>query len=83
MHQTANDDTKGSDTDPVSILYDMRDGQFETEVSAAKSRRVLMKIDAVVMPLIVISMTLAFLDKVPSSPIHTYILIKYIRLTIT
>ena len=72
MHQTANIDTKGSNADPVSILCDMRDGQFETEVSAAKSRRVLMKIDAVVMPLIVISMTLAFLDKVPSSPIHIY-----------
>ncbi|KAJ5618004.1 Major facilitator superfamily domain general substrate transporter [Penicillium hordei] len=63
MHQTANVDTKGSATDPVSILCDMRDGEFEPEVSAAKSRRVLMKIDAVVMPLIVISMTLAFLDK--------------------
>lgn len=82
MHQTANVDTKGSGTDPVSILYDVRDGQFEPEVSAAKSRRVLMKIDAVVMPLIVISMTLAFLDKVPSSPIHLYIPTKYMVLTI-
>lgn len=69
MHETANADLKGPDTAAASILYDMHNGQFDPEVSAAKSRSVLLKIDFVVMPLIVISMTLAFLDKVPSSPI--------------
>ncbi|KAJ5651425.1 Major facilitator superfamily domain general substrate transporter [Penicillium longicatenatum] len=63
MHQTVTADNKDHDTVPASILCDVHHGQLETEVSAAQSRRILLKIDSVVLPLIVVSMTLAFLDK--------------------
>jgi hypothetical protein len=77
MHQTVTADNKDHDTVPESILCDVHHGQLETEVSAAQSRRILLKIDSVVLPLIVVSMTLAFLDKVIDSfalptLIHTY-----------
>lgn len=64
MHETVNADNKDHECAPISILCDVHHGQLEAEVSAAQSRRVLLKIDLVVMPLIVVSMTLAFLDKV-------------------
>ncbi|KAJ0420118.1 major facilitator superfamily domain-containing protein [Aspergillus carlsbadensis] len=47
----------------ASVSGDLHDGQLITDIPTSKSRRVLLKIDLVVMPLIVISMTLAFLDK--------------------
>ncbi|KAL2799555.1 hypothetical protein BJX66DRAFT_322089 [Aspergillus keveii] len=47
----------------ASVLGDLHDGQTVTDIPTSKSRRVLLKIDLVVMPLIVVSMTLAFLDK--------------------
>jgi hypothetical protein len=49
---------------PTDVLGDLRQGQLDTEVTTSQSRRVLLKIDSIVMPLIVIAMTLAFLDKV-------------------
>jgi hypothetical protein len=64
MHQAENVDSKDHGTTPVRIMYDIHHGQIESEVPATQYRRVLLKIDLVVMPLIVVAMTLAFLDKV-------------------
>jgi hypothetical protein len=64
MHQHGTFDNKNHEMTPIGMLFDLQHGQLETEVSATQSRRVLLKIDLVVMPLIVLAMTLAFLDKV-------------------
>lgn len=45
-------------------MYDIHHGQIESDIPAKQYRRVLLKIDLVVMPRIVMAMTLAFLDKV-------------------
>ncbi|KAJ6035617.1 Major facilitator superfamily domain general substrate transporter [Penicillium canescens] len=63
MHQAENFDSKDHGITPVSIMYDIHHGQIESEIPATQYRCVLLKIDLVVMPLIVIAMTLAFLDK--------------------
>jgi hypothetical protein len=38
------------------------------EITEAQAKRILLKTDLVIMPLIVLSMTLAFLDKVCTCP---------------
>jgi predicted cobalt transporter CbtA len=64
MHQAENADSKDHTITPASIMYGIHHGEIESEIPATQYRRVLLKIDLVVMPLIVIAMTLAFLDKV-------------------
>jgi hypothetical protein len=64
MDRPAREADKGQEMPMASVLGDLHDGQTVTDIPTSKSRRVLLKIDLVVMPLIVISMTLAFLDKV-------------------
>ena len=55
------------DMGSARVIDDLRQGQLDTENSKAQSQRVLLKIDSVVMPLIAVAMTLAFLDKVSGS----------------
>lgn len=55
---------KSNDMAPDSLIVDLRQGELDADIPKAESKRVLMKIDLVVMPLVVIAMTLAFLDKV-------------------
>lgn len=62
QNAATNEEQKDRDTSTAEVLEDLRDGQ---EVPKSQSRRVLLKIDLVIMPLIVLAMTLAFLDKVP------------------
>jgi hypothetical protein len=62
MHTVmTNEEQKARDASTAEVLEDLRDDQ---EVSRSQFRRVLLKIDLVIMPLIVLAMTLAFLDKV-------------------
>ncbi|CAI7657720.1 unnamed protein product [Penicillium pancosmium] len=63
---------KDQEIAPADILSDFQQGGLATEASAAQSRRVLLKIDSIVMPLIVVAMTLAFLDK----PTQQYMVLK-------
>lgn len=65
LNASMNEEQKAHGASTAEVLEDLRDGQ---EVSKAQSRRVLLKIDLVIMPLIVLAMTLAFLDKVPTAP---------------
>jgi len=51
----------------MAVSSDTGEGQVDVP-SPAKCRQVRIKTDLVVMPLITISMTLAFLDKVSTSP---------------
>ncbi|CAL5870950.1 uncharacterized protein PFLUO_LOCUS5192 [Penicillium psychrofluorescens] len=60
LNASMNEEQKAHGASTAEVLEDLRDGQ---EVSKAQSRRVLLKIDLVIMPLIVLAMTLAFLDK--------------------
>ncbi|KAJ5710012.1 Major facilitator superfamily domain general substrate transporter [Penicillium malachiteum] len=55
--------SKSNEMAPDHLIIDLRQGELDTDIPKAESKRVLMKIDLVVMPLVVISMTLAFLDK--------------------
>ena len=50
----------------MAVSSDTAEGQVDVP-SSAKCRQVRIKTDLVVMPLITISMTLAFLDKVSTS----------------
>lgn len=64
MDPTTAGDHKVQEPGEDNVISELRQGSLDANLSAAQSRRVLLKIDAVVMPLIVIAMTLAFLDKV-------------------
>ncbi|KAJ5116943.1 Major facilitator superfamily domain general substrate transporter [Penicillium angulare] len=63
MEAQSKQPSKSHDAVADDIIADLRQGDLDTEVPKAESKRVLLKIDLVIMPLIVLSMTLAFLDK--------------------
>lgn len=64
MPPAQNDDGKDNNVYPISTMDVLGLQELDAELTATQNRRVLLKIDLVVMPLIVIAMTLAFLDKV-------------------
>ncbi|KAL3464723.1 major facilitator superfamily domain-containing protein [Aspergillus heterothallicus] len=63
MDRSVHEVEKGLEIPTAGVLGELQHEQLVEEIPAAESRRVLLKIDLVVMPLIVVAMTLAFLDK--------------------
>ncbi|KAL2848519.1 major facilitator superfamily domain-containing protein [Aspergillus pseudoustus] len=63
MDRSPHEIEKGQEIPTASVLGDLQHEHLNTQIPASKFRRVLLKIDLVVMPLIVLAMTLAFLDK--------------------
>lgn len=64
MSSTTKDAEKDDRVSTPEVLCGLEVGDIDSNVSHAQFQRVLFKIDLVVMPLIVVAMTLAFLDKV-------------------
>ena len=56
--------TKDDDQDVKQIVEASETSEIRPEILEAQAKRILLKTDLVIMPLIVLSMTLAFLDKV-------------------
>ena len=56
--------TKDDDQDVKQIVEASETSEIRPEITEAQAKRILLKTDLVIMPLIVLSMTLAFLDKV-------------------
>lgn len=71
MGSVKSDIEKVSDIATIANSDSICKGQIDDELDVPRSRRILWKIDLVIMPLVTFGMTLAFLDEV-CSPTKKY-----------